>query len=147
MLKASKALIQEYPDSFPFHLNYIYSLTEADSIERAFPRYQEMASTPDRLKRSEANLFLGLLYNQKKDFLHAKLSFNRVRHRNLPGLHLGMGVAEAGLKRYEKAETAMLHELSLRGETAPEPFVNFLPCMHARKWIPVCGSFGSNTAI
>ena len=115
MKKASKALIEEYPDSARFHLNYIYSLTEPDSIDLVFPGYREMASSTDRFKRSQANLYLGLLFNQKKDYLRAKLSFNRVRYRNIPNLHLGMGVAEAGLKRYEEAERAMLRELNIEG--------------------------------
>jgi RsiW-degrading membrane proteinase PrsW (M82 family) len=113
--KASEVLVKTYPDSNAFHLNYIYSITESSEVGSVIPFYKIMATSTDRYKRSEGNLFLGLLYNQKKDFLQAKFAFNRVRHRNLPHLHLGMGVADAGLKRYKKAEFAFLRELSIPG--------------------------------
>lgn len=115
MKTASQALLQEHPDSLKLHLEYIYSLTDEDSINKAITPYKEMSSLPNRFQRSKASLCLGLLYNQKKEFLHAKLSFNRVRFRNMPFLHLGMGVSEIGLKRYEDAEISLLKELQVRG--------------------------------
>jgi RsiW-degrading membrane proteinase PrsW (M82 family) len=115
MHTATRRLLKVYPDSLALHLEYIYSFSDEDSINKAINTYKQLSSLPDRFQRSKASLCLGLLHNQKKDYLRAKLSFNRVRFRNLPFLHLGMGVSEIGLKRYDAAEIALLKELQVRG--------------------------------
>ncbi|MFK7972637.1 MAG: PrsW family glutamic-type intramembrane protease [Bacteroidia bacterium] len=112
--KGYQELLKESPDDLHLHAQYISHLDDHnDSLNKAIASYFVMAQGRKKYRRALGNICSGLIYNKKRDYLRAKLCFNRVRMRGLPYLHAGIGDAEAALNRYDKAEAAYKTELEL----------------------------------